>query len=106
MPTGRQYIGTGIIGAEGILLFKRNELLVEHDKFFHFMAGIGIGLITKNPVAQASAIIGWEVIEPLIYLLKYKQPIAIPSMADPMKDIAITALGTYISSKYLHGEDK
>lgn len=39
MVTTKQYLGIGIIGLEGILLAKRNDLAVK-DNTFHFTAGL------------------------------------------------------------------
>lgn len=106
MPTKKQYLGVGIIGLETVLFAKRNDLLVKYDNIFHFSAGIAIGLITKNPLVQITAILGWEISEPFVYLYLKKEPyIVIPSVGDVMKDITITALGTYLSSKYLANKE-
>jgi len=105
MPTDKQYLGVGIIGLEAILLAKRNDLAVKYDNIFHFSAGVALGMITKSPIIQITAILGWEVAEPFVYLyLQHAPAVVIPSVGDTMKDITITALGAYLSSKYINSQ--
>jgi hypothetical protein len=102
MITNKQYLGIGIIGLEAALLAEKNDLVAKYDNAFHFSAGAALGLITQNPIIQITAIVGWEVVEPFVYLYLKKLPgIIIPNASDSFKDITITALGAYLSSKYL-----
>lgn len=102
MVTNKQCLGIGIIGLEAALLAEKNDLVVKYDNIFHFSAGAAIGLITQSPIIQIATIVGWEVVEPYIYLYLKKAPgVIMPSVSDSFKDITITALGAYLSSKYL-----
>lgn len=102
MITDKQLLGIGIIGLEAAFLAQKNDVVVKYDNIFHFSAGAAIGLITQNPIAQIVAIVGWEVVEPFIYLYMRNIPaVTIVSPSDSFKDITVTALGTYLSSKYL-----
>lgn len=101
--SAKQYLGASIIGTEAIILKNRNDLMVKYDNIFHFLAGIGLGMITRNPLVHVTAILGWEIVEPYVYLYLKKYPgVSTTTAGDTFKDILVTSIGVYTSTKYLN----
>lgn len=95
------------IGSLAVILYGTskipNETIVNNDVLVHFTAGATIGIATDNPVTQVAAILGWEVIEPYIYKIKYPENSISVSAIDTMKDIIVGALGI-VTGNYLYHE--
>lgn len=103
MTYERQIIGIG--GLAAILYGSSklpNEVVVANDVIIHFAAGMTIGIVTDNPIIQASTILGWEVIEPYIYKIKYPNIPIGASAIDTMKDIIVGALGVVVGNYLWH----
>jgi len=102
MVEKKQLVGIGILGIETVL-YDRVRSGEISDEAAHFTGGVALGLITNNPVVLFGAILGWEIMEPYIAVIrgetKYVPSYGTILLKDTMKDIMITSIGAYIGSK-------
>lgn len=82
------------------LLMKKGEM----DELGHFVGGSAVGMITPNPTIQGMLILGWEVLETYLGMIRADKTeglVSIELFADTLKDIAVGSAGCYLASKYI-----